>query len=94
MSRWFLLPALLLISLPLGACGDVPATGDCQKLLSHFIALKVEKADEADRAKFTEALQLELGKGFLERCERNIKGSQISCSLKASTVAEFEACDS
>ena len=94
MTRWFLAPALLLISLPLGACGDAPASGDCQKLLSHFIALKVEAADESDRAKFTEALQTELGKGFLERCERNIKGSQIACGLQASSKAEFEACDS
>ncbi len=99
MSRSSLLRALSLAALAVGtlsltACGDAPAEGECQKLLTHFIGLEVKAADEADRAKFTESLQQDIGKGFLERCERNIKASQISCSLKASTKAEFEACDS
>lgn len=93
MSRLLPFLAILLCSLSLGACGDAPAAGDCEKMLSHFIDLKVAGAAEADRPAFAENLRTELGTGYLERCERNIKGSQIKCSLKASTKAEFEACD-
>lgn len=93
MSRSLPLLITLLCGLSFGACRDAPASGDCEKMLSHFIKLKVVDAAEADRAGFSEKLRAELGSGYLERCERNIKGSQIACSLKASTKAEFEACD-
>lgn len=79
-----------------GACTDAPEDGDCKKLLERFIDNNVNtgKASDAEKAKQRAALKVELSDTFLDRCERNIKASQIACALKAETHKEIEACDS
>lgn len=78
------------------ACSKAPADGDCDKLLLHLVEIEVNAgvASEADRAKH----KLDLADGsrasFVKRCNEELKGDQVTCSLKAKTAEELEACDS
>jgi hypothetical protein len=96
-----LLPTLLgpclCLGLALGAsaCSEVPADGDCEKLLLHLVDVEVNSgtASEADRAKHKTRLTEETREAFVERCNNDLKASQVTCSLKAKTAEEIEACD-
>jgi hypothetical protein len=78
------------------ACSEAPASGDCAKLFGHLVEMEAanSKSSDADKAKFKTAMETEKRGEFVKRCERNIKASQVTCSLKATTVKELEACDS
>lgn len=83
------------ITLGASACSEVPADGDCEKLLLHLVDLEVNAgpASEADRAKHKTRLSEETRTTFVERCEADLKASQVTCSLKAKSAEEVEACD-
>jgi len=78
------------------ACSKAPADGDCEKLLIHLVEIEVNAglASEAERAKH----KLDLADGsrtsFVKRCNEELKADQVTCSLKAKTSEELEACDS
>jgi hypothetical protein len=77
------------------ACSEAPAAGDCAKLFSHLVDLEEAKSDssDADKAEHRLAIDKDKGPEFVERCERNIKAAQVTCSLKATTIKEIETCD-
>jgi hypothetical protein len=78
------------------ACSKAPADGDCEKLLLHLVEIEVNAglANETQRAKH----KLDLADGsrtnFVKRCNEELKADQVTCSLKAKTSEELEACDS
>jgi hypothetical protein len=78
------------------ACTQAPADGDCDKLLLHLVEIEVNSglASEKDRAQH----KLDLADGsraaFVKRCNTELKADQVTCTLKAQTSAEIEACDS
>jgi hypothetical protein len=77
------------------ACSKAPADGDCERLLVHLVEIEVGAglASEEDRAKH----KLDLADGsratFVKRCNEELKAVQVTCSLKAKTSEEIEACD-
>jgi len=77
------------------ACSEAPADGDCAKLFGHLVDMEAAASDssDADKAKNKLVLEKEKKPEFVERCERNIKASQVTCSLKAKTLKEIEVCD-
>jgi hypothetical protein len=92
-----LLAALALAGMTLStaACSKAPAAGDCDKLLTHIVEIEVNTglASEPDRAQH----KLDLVDGsrahFVKRCNEELKAKQVTCSLKAKTSEEIEACD-
>lgn len=77
------------------ACSEAPAAGDCAKLFSHLVDLEAAKSQGTDeeKAERKTTMENENRAEFVERCETNIKASQVTCSLKATTLKEIEACD-
>ncbi len=77
------------------ACSEAPADGECAKLFAHMVDLEAAAsgASDTDATKHKAAMNASERDDFVERCERNIKAVQVSCSLKAQTLEEFEACD-
>ncbi len=77
------------------ACSEAPAAGDCAKLFSHLVDMQAAKsnASDEDKAKHKATIEKETGPEFIERCEHNIKADQVTCSLKATSKEEIEACD-
>lgn len=87
---------LLLAAAMLGsACSEAPATGDCAKLFSHLVDLQEANSDatDAEKAKYRAVMNNDTSPEFIERCERNIKAAQVTCSLKAKSIADIEVCD-
>ncbi len=86
-----------LIAAALGsACSEAPADGDCAKLFSHLVEMEAakSKASDADKTKHKAAMDNEPRAAFVERCNTDIKAAQVTCSLKAKTLKEVDACDS
>jgi len=78
------------------ACTEAPAAGDCSKLFGHLVDLQAQqvKASDADKAEYKASIEADKRGEFVQRCERDIKASQVTCSLSAKTMKELEACDS
>lgn len=92
-----LLTALALAGLTLGgsACSQAPAEGDCDKLLTHLVEIEVNSglASEAERAQHKLDLVDGSRANFIKRCNEELKAKQVTCTLKAKTSEEIEACD-
>lgn len=89
-----LLAALTLLGA--SACSKAPAEGDCEKLLHHLVEIEVNNglADEPNRKKHKVNLTEAVRENFVERCNTELKAKQVTCTLKAKTSKEIEACDS
>ena len=92
-TRGSLVAALALLGS--SACSQAPADGDCEKLLEHIVEIEVNNglADEADRTQHKIDLTAAARENFLERCTNELKAVQVTCTLKAKTSEEIEACD-
>ena len=77
------------------ACSEAPADGDCAKLFDHLVGMEAAQSKGNDEAKAEHKAAMDKDKRteFVERCETNIKAVQVTCSLKATTLEEIEACD-
>ena len=92
-KRGSLLAALALFGS--GACSEAPADGDCEKLLVHIVEFEVNNglADEVNRKQHKIDLTAATRESFVERCKAELKADQVTCTLKAKTSEEIEACD-
>ncbi|MCP4449447.1 MAG: hypothetical protein GY811_29550 [Myxococcales bacterium] len=77
------------------SCSKAPADGDCAKLFGHLLEMEAASstASDEDKAKHKASMDATQRGEFVERCERNIKAAQVTCSLKATTPEEIDACD-
>jgi len=89
------MPRFLLCFALLSACTKAPAAHDCERLFDHIVQLNAHQshASEADKATFAQGVQTKARPDFLQRCQRNIKATQVQCALAAKTLAAFDACD-
>ena len=78
-----------------GACSKAPADGDCEKLHEHIVEIEVNNglAAEPDRKQHKFDLSAASRANFVERCNNELKAKQVTCTLKAKTSEEIEACD-
>ncbi len=81
--------------LALTSCSEAPVDGDCAKLFAHLVDMQAagSKATAADKDKHRAAMESDEKVKFVERCELDIKAVQVTCSLKAKTMDDLDACD-
>ncbi len=87
--------AIAALTLGSSACSEAPAAGDCERLLMHIVDLEINSASTSKDKQENHKVELVNGtrEAFIERCDSELKASQVTCGLKAKTSEELEACD-
>lgn len=88
--------ALAALSFSTSACSEAPQAGDCERLLMHLVDVEVNSgsADKDKQAKHKVDLSNGARESFVERCNNDLKASQVTCALKAGSSKELDDCDS
>jgi hypothetical protein len=87
--------AIAAMSLGLSACSEAPAAGDCERLLMHVVDVEVGSGPAKKDKQAQHKVDLANGarETFVERCNTELKASQVTCALKAKSSKDFDACD-